>query len=489
MKNSVKKLTSLALAALMALSCLTTLTACGDNNENADDTLPAGETAGEGETKSPYEALEKTPLGGEFVVLSRADVKSDFYVEAYGLEGNTLLDDYIYERNKVIERDLDITLNIIEGGDYAAVNTTVMNQATGGLDEYDVFTGHKYTFTGCAQNNYLYDMNDIDSLELSNPWWDKTCRENLTVNGHTVLMVGDILPSSMKISSCLAFNKRILSDLNREAPYDAVKEGKWTLDMLNEMTAGVTSDLNGDGKIKAQDDQFGMTSWYLNSPYDLYYGTGRVFITINDDGLPELNYNADEMLAIYDKIYSILITQESNFITEIAEIDNDYNSFVEGRALVRTASLGSLTSYSGEMEDDYGVLPQPKYEEKQEDYCSFVNGASAFMGIISTEQNPEFVGAVLEAMGAYNYTTVSPNMFEIVTKYRSTRDPQSAEMVDYIIRNRIFDFGYFFDLAITNVVRDSLKAKKDSLGSSIKSADKSSENTLKKILKAYEKYQ
>ena len=489
MKNIARKLTSLLLAALMLLSCMTALTACGDNRENEDGTIPEGGTAAEEGTKSPYDALEKTKFGEEFVILSRSDIKSDFYVEAYGLEGNSLLDDYIYERNRVIERDLDITLNIIDGGDYNAVNIAVQNQASGGLDEYDVFTGHKFTFTSCAQNNYLLDMNDIDTVDLSNPWWDKTCRENLTVNGRTVLMVGDILPSSLKISSCLAFNKRILNELNREAPYDAVREGKWTIDMLNEMTADVTTDLNGDGKIKPQDDRFGMTSWYLNSPYDLYYGSGRVFITINEDGLPELNYSEDELIAIYDKIYSVIITRDSNFITEIAELDYDYQSFVSGRALVRTASLGSLTSYSGEMEDDYGVLPQPKYEEKQADYCSFVNGATAFMGIISTESQAEYVGAVLEAMGAYNYTVVSPNMFEIVTKYRSTRDPQSAEMVDFIIRNRIFDFGYFFDLAITNVVRDSLKAKKDSLGSAIKSAQKSSENTLKKILKAYEKYQ
>lgn len=479
------KLTALLLAALMLL---TALTSCGSNGENTSDTAGTNETAAEGETKNAYDSLAKTDWKGEtFTVLTRDDVKGNFFVEAYGAEGNTLLDDCIYQRNRIVEKDLNVRLEVLPGGDYTAVNSTVISQATAGTDDYDMIIGHKFTFTQCAVNNYLYDMAEIDTLDLSNPWWEASARDNLTVNGHTALMSGDILPASLTISSCLCFNKRLMKEMNKTEPYDAVKAGKWTMDMLNELTADVTQDISGDGKIRIQDDLYGMTSWWLNSPFGLYYASGSLFVTITEDGLPELDYDQEKMVDIYAKIYQCLITQNSNFCTEMAEYGECFKMFRQGRALFMDCSLNSLSTNSAEMEDDYGVLPQPKYDEMQKEYYAFVNGAAPFVGIIVTEKNPEFVGAVIEALGACNYVNVTPNMFEIVTKYRSTRDPQSAEMVDFIIRNRIFDFGYFFDLEIGNVVRDQLKARKAEISAKVKQADKSSQNGIKKILKAYEK--
>ena len=32
-----------------------------------------------------------------------------------------------------------------------------------------MYSGHKYAFVSCAQNNYCYDLNSIVTLDLSKP--------------------------------------------------------------------------------------------------------------------------------------------------------------------------------------------------------------------------------------------------------------------------------------------------------------------------------
>ncbi len=484
MSNTAKKLLALLLAAVMTLSCVTVFSSCADNGDGGDDTQGEKNTE-EAATKDVYSELEKTKFGRSFLILTRDDYKDNFYIEAYGAEGNDILDDGIYERNQVIETDFGTTIEIYEGGDYTAVNSAVMSQVTSGLDEYDTFTSHKYTFSSCAQNNYLMDMNSVETIDLTHPWWDAACRDNLTVYGKTVLMTGDILPSSLQASSNFVFNKKLLRDLEKEEPYDAVKQGKWTVGLFNELSADVTNDLNGDAKIDYQNDRYGMTTWMMDVPYSMYYGAGGMFVTINEDGAPELSFEQEDMFNIYALIYQGLITQQAYYVTDGSIYMTTYDPFIAGRALFCDMTLSKL-SFLQDMEQDYGIIPVPKYDEYQKEYLSFVNGAAAMVGILNTEKDAEFVGTILEAMSAYNYVHITPNMYEIVTKLKAARDPQSSEMVDYLIRNRIYDFGYWFDLAITDVVRQQLMNKKAEISSAVKSATKSSQNALKKIVKAYE---
>ena len=80
-------------------------------------------------------------------------------------------------------------------------------------------------------------------------------------------------------------------------------------------------------------------------------------------------------------------------------------------------------------------------------------------------------------------------MFEIVTKLQSVRDQDSSEMVEYIIRNRVFDSAYFFDLAVSNVVLEQLKTGKPEISAQLTSAKKTSKTELRRILRTMSKKQ
>ena len=176
-------------------------------------------------------------------------------------------------------------------------------------------------------------------------------------------------------------------------------------------------------------------------------------------------------------------------MTDLSQYETSYEMFAAGHALFYDTSLNKVRNFLADMSDDYGIVPVPKYDTNQKEYLSFVNGSTGFVMMVSTEKDPEYVGAILEAMARYNYENVSTKMFEIVTKLQSVRDQDSSEMVEYIIRNRVFDSAYFFDLAVSNVVLEQLKTGKPEISAKLTSAKKTSTTELKRILRTMSKKQ
>lgn len=489
MKNA-KRVASLLLALLLGVSLLLTTVSCGESTDDpigSDDATASG-TQAETETESPYDKLDKEPYDREFTVLVRDDCVDDFVVES--MKGD-VLGDSLYERNTVVSDDFGVTFAFnYQGNSYSAVNEAVKQQVNGGLDDYDTYIGHKYSFTNLAMSNYLYDMGKIASIDLSGAWWDQGCYENLTVGGHTYVMTGDILPdSSMRISSCMVFNKDLMAELNKSVDElnATAQNGGFTLDVLNTYCKDVTLDLNGDSKLNYLDDRYCLTGWKMAAPYAMFYGAGGMFVTI-EDGTPEVTYTDEKVTGIYEKLYSLIVDGNAYHVTNEAQYDTMFDVFTEGRALFSTMTLRLISQYLSEMEDAYGILPEPKFDTYQEEYLSFVNGSTSLVMIAKTEEDPEFVGTVMEAMATYNYTHVTPNMFQVVTKLQAAQDPESAAMVDLIIRNRVFDLGYFADLGVTNLVRDSLISERLEIASSLQSGRKAAERALTKLLANMEKF-
>ena len=483
---STKRILSLALAILMAMSLLLTIVSCG-NAGDEDETGKGTQSSTEAESDSAYQQLEKEKYNRDFSVLVREDCVDDFVVE--GMKGD-VLGDSLYERNTVVADDYGINfVYTYQGKSYTVINETVQTQVGSGLDDYDMFIGHKYSYTGLALSNYLIDMNKITTMDLSGAWWDQGCYNNLTVNGKTYVMTGDILPdSSMRISSCMVYNKRMMSELGKSVDElnATTTKGGWTLDVLTAYSKDVTFDLNGDGELTYDKDRYCLTGWKMAAPYALYYGAGGKFVSIVD-GTPELTYTDREVTDIYEKIYNLIVGENAYYVTQESLYDTMFDVFTEGRALFSTMTLRLISQYLTEMEDSYGILPEPKYDTYQKEYLSFVNGSTSLVMIAKTESDPEFVGAIMEAMATYNYEHVTPNMFQVVTKLQAAQDPISAEMVDLIIRNRVFDLGYFADLSVTNLVRDQLETGRAEIASQLKSGRQAANRALTLLLKNIDK--
>ena len=164
--------------------------------------------------------------------------------------------------------------------------------------------------------------------------------------------------------------------------------------------------------------------------------------------------------------------------------------FRDGRALFFPTYLSTATSLR-DMVDDYGVLPNPKYDEKQAEYLGFVNGSASVACVLSSlsDENLAVAGYMLEALASSSCSMVTDTLYEKVAKSKNARDPESAEMVDIIIRHKVFDFGYSHfsggDYPCFNIAQTALQANKTSIVKDITTSERKTKTELKKILKAY----
>ena len=77
-------------------------------------------------------------------------------------------------------------------------------------------------------------------------------------------------------------------------------------------------------------------------------------------------------------------------------------------------------------------------------------------------------------------------LFDVITKSKNVRDEESAAMVDLIVRNRVFDPVYIYQINGYGCVDGQLKAKKNEIASQYERNLKAAEKMMEKIVKAYE---
>ena len=97
-----------------------------------------------------------------------------------------------------------------------------------------------------------------------------------------------------------------------------------------------------------------------------------------------------------------------------------------------------------DMQDDYGVLPLPKFDEEQADYYTTFDNTASLVVVLSTCTETDKVGATLELMGAEAYKQVTPAYFEICLQGKYSDAPEDAAMYDRILKTYVFNFGFCY---------------------------------------------
>ena len=407
------------------------------------------------------------------------------------------LEDAVYRRDDKLKAELGIEFNNQYQPDFNIISTNVKNDVTAGTGEFHIVYQHMIEAArSLAPGNYLYNLTDLEYVNFDNEWWDQDCKKGFVIGDSMMMVCGDLLPSTMLITATVLFNKNLFDRNGWDYPYEDAREGNWTMDDMLELTKDQTKDLNGDGRIFHDDDFFGVTAWAADADFNLFFGSGATMFSYDEDHLPVFDPDTDRLQAIYEKIYELLITQNS-FHVIWAQYETDpgmYNKtidvFRDGRALFFPTYLSTTTSLR-DMVDDYGILPNPKYDEKQENYLGFVNGSASMACVPGSlsDANLEVAGFMMEALASSSYHMTTDTLYDVVAKSKNARDEESAQMVDIIIRHKVFDFGYSHfsgqDFPCFNVAQTALQANRTSIVKEITNSERKTRNELKKILRAY----
>lgn len=486
---------SLLLAFLLAggmISC--SEQSAGEPEVPADDpAAPAAENAEPAETEDPYAHLyEDLPSGDfegrSFTVLTPIHAESDFVGEVDG----DVISEAVYRRNLKVEEDLNVTVvPISEAGlwdDQANYINKIKVSVMAADDSYQLISGYAAYITSIASEGVLANWNDVADVNFEKPWWNSDIVYEMDVAGKLFYITGDLSMTSLDYLFCLFFNKDMMTDFGFEAPYDIVRDGAWTFDVMNSYIEPVNIDVNGDGKMTI-DDMYGYSSDTTNF-ISAYQAAFDADITVKDEnGLPVLAIGEESFVDKFNTMYTFLVDSPSVYLsTNEGSYTDDLNReatkvFSEGRALFEAQLLGNSAALRN-VEIEFGILPYPKYNEEQTDYMTTAWDAYNLFCLPLTA-DLDFVGKITEYMAACSFEIVLPAFYDkaLISKY--TRDTESADMIAIIRESATYNFGQVNSIHCSScghIYRDLVSAKNPNIASKVASSMKPMTKSLERFI-------
>ena len=321
-------------------------------------------------------------------------------------------------------------------------------------------------------------MYDLDEFNFEKPWWPNNAVESWTVAGKMFAASSYISYCGIHWTRAMTVNKDWAEELLMEIPYEAVREGKWTLDMLNTLTEDVSYDVDGNGKMNDK-DKVGFTSgtqtWYC-----LQEGVDLPIYRRDDSGSIYLDLDVDRA----DKFLEIMrtLTQKDRYVSSG---DFGVKMFENGNALFAYTQVGDAYDYYRISDVRYGFLPTPKLDEAQENYINCCTDVPWAIPKTVMGEQQHVVGTICEAMSAYNYNHVLPVYLEGALKSRAADSADDTEMLQIIADTRTIGFAYGYGLQINNILGDILDNGQGA-ASYFKSKEKVAEKALNKMISSFE---
>ncbi len=444
---------------LCCLAILSLLVSCGEETP-ASTTVSVGTETAPKDPNMP-DFLDAEAIGdisGEFPILVAGNWAWNDY-ESAGEDG-TVVDTAIYRRNKFMEETYEVEItneDIVKyssamgsGDGYRRIYTDYMS----GDDNFSAAMIGTYDVATLAYNGYIHDLNDMNYLDLSKSYWDQKANEDLAMMGKMYYTTGDISVADNRATYVLFFNKNMIEEYGMENPYDLVRNNEWTLDKFGSMVKSIGEDVNQDG-IYASGDIFG-----LMTPTDTHLAilsaADERICSVDDNGQLALTFYSERVVNLYDKYLDIVgdhshsLNYQFNYVTGAntmsVSAEDRISMFNTNKALFYSHTMFYMDNLR-DLEGDFGILPYPKFDKEQENYRNLVSAWHAqFLCVPESVQDLDRSGIVLELLAYKGKELLTPAYYEKTLVGQYTRDEESAEMLDLIFDNLVYDLGIYYNI-------------------------------------------
>ena len=473
---------SLLLLAALFVSCGGKDTA--GTESNGSEAVTGGDTTAIAEDSYQYPVLD---CGSEPLrILNASNAWGTYSMLDFEEETGELLDDKVFQRNRGIEERFNTSMEVTEYDIDEATKhfTTIMMS---GEDLYDLTYLRADTLPAPLTDGMFYDLNEISGLRLSEPWWDSAIAEGGTIGDNQSLFFASNYFSLFGFDAtvCVYFNEKMFQNLDIEFPYQLVRDGKWTLDRFYEFAA-LGANTNGDSSFAWTDSGsavYGVTTW-SNGFQALLGGAGAYYLEMKD-GTPVLSVTDEHFINTATSLAENLFSREGVFAlfntSDNTKPDHYEVMFQNGRTIMTVAQIKTSSRFR-DMEDSFGILPLPKYDEAQDGYSCYISSTQLLMGMPITSTNTERTAILMDALAYESYRDVLPVYYEVKVSQKGLRNEESIEMLDIIRANRYTNFGEVFGW--TNDLQSSVYGKLSAGSADIASLIASNLKTIEKKIES-----
>lgn len=461
MKHATIRAAALLLAALLAAPVCAS---CADTpaSDPADTTAAVTEAQTAAETVDPDDRTQmKDTLpddldfdGRTFTVFISCPSDQNDFLGGVAEQTGDLVEDAVYNRNASVEERLNVKLvynprTELTGG---TMDAAVLKLLMAGDSSQDLFAGQQYGMAKLLTSGGFVTAEDIGYIDLDQPWWWKDYMDELTLgnSGHYYL-VGDYFMESLRFTRAVLYNKELYARYydNGDGLYELVLDGKWTIDRMAECAKEVYVDLNNNGETD-EEDQLGCIFWLrLGSTDPFVYSTDIEFTKRDKDGYLSLNMISDDAVKLCEKLVDFF--WQPGIYAGCTSDEQQASLYASGRVLFSGNSNLKTAELLRDMKSPFGYLPYPKFDEEQTEYRSLVHDAGMIGAVNGCSENLDMAGAVLEALCAETYRSVTPVWYETALKIKYTRDDISAQMIDLIHGSITTNFIYAYNYALSDI--------------------------------------
>ncbi len=469
----------------------TLLCACKDSATETQTT----DTAAKGADTTPAvtEELWLDDLPADLDLNGQTITVHAFKPEEVDFEEETgeVLEDAVYKRTRDVEERLNFDLVMVPAAawdQYSQDITTMRASIAAGDNAWQLISGWGIKTAPLALENCFTNLNTVEYLDLSKPWWNQSGIEGCEILGQLYYVTGDIAFNSLIGTSHVMFvNNTLGSNYDIPSIPDLVREGTWTLDTMSAIIKDIKRDINGDS-VMDEHDLYGYTTDLWNSAL-AYYTTADVHQIVKKDGLPVYVSAEERLTTLLEKLYPLYNSKEEGaFCTTDTAVQ--VNMFVEGRAMIIPRELIYAMRKFREMEDEFTIVPFPKLDEAQENYLTSACNSAAIWSIPSDNPDPNTAAAVLEALAAETYHSVTPVFFETCLQDKYARNEDTIEMLKIIRDTAYVDtemLMYNMFGGTPGIVSEQLSAGKYNVSSYLARNTKKYEKAVEAVIATLEK--
>lgn len=488
----MKKTIALALALALALAAFL---ACSKEagSEAAQESPGASEKADDAEAGELPDLPNKTYGGRELVIAAASETLWGNELICPESETGDLVDDATFRRTKTVEDLFDLSLAQLDIH-FLEFESKVKNSVNAGDKTFDFIFPRSSHALNLARDGYLFDLGHMPHIDPKRSWWDHAIVRDLPLKGKIFFLAGDINMYAYDGTFVMAFNKNIHQQLGLENLYDAVSEGKWTVDKLDTVMRAAVKDLDGDGKMTFE-DQFGMYANDIHAVISFLTAFDcNAFEKISDSEI-SFDITRPKFSAAIDKINHLMNdgdavfdgTNSAKWKLPSSEWNYAQKVFSDGRALFMHQVLDTARMNRG-MDDDFGMLPVPKFDESQKEYYSPVINDVYVVAVAASlpAEEAEMIGGVIEAMAYEGKRQILPAYYDKTLVYKNTRDDESKGMLDIIFSQRRYSLDETYNFGgIKEKIYMMVRANKNELASL---SEKNAEAIQKEIDRLLDKY-
>jgi len=453
---------------LACILAMLLLCSCGKGAAETNETISQNtETAPESveETMDPA-TINDIPAdlsfhGADFKMLSPDEYDGISFAEE---QTGEVLNDAKYQMELDTEERLDVVITEVPSK-FWEMQASVINLCMSGDATYSSIVMMDRFALACAYENCFFSLQDVDNVDLSKLYWGGNLSQALSVGDKLFFGIGAFNLRSYTNTACVYYNGTLGENLGVDSPVEAVHNGTWTLDAFKSYENAATTDLNGDGVMDENDRYTYGSSATRSLGAQFWIACDLSLISKDTSGIPVFTATTDEKL--YDVLnYTYQLLFHSSNRLDLEKTDGDkYTSisyFVAGQELLNVGTFLYVTRELRDMEDNYTILPMPKYNETQEQYyCRTFDPMYAMVPI--TAVDPAMSGAVLEYLSYTAYHNLVPAYIETSLQEKYSRDQDSVEFIQLAFDGRRVDIAelLLFDVFGDQYIYDNVMQKAD----------------------------